>query len=140
MTEIVVKTDEVRNLAKEGGKFVFKRDAEKQLNKLLELQEFINEQVEIAKEAIIEAGTAIDETFGGAIGEEISANYRYYGNRYEYSDVQTAKPFLKEITFYKVDPKKVDEYMEEVGEIPPGIRHKERTKSLSIKKLSTKEV
>jgi len=135
MNEIVIKIDEVKNLSKEGGKFVFKRDAEEQLNKLLELQEFINEQVEIAKKAIIEAGTAIDEDFSGAIGENISANYRYYGDRYGYNNVHTAKPFLKEITFYKVDPEKIDNYLEEVGELPEGVVFKERTKSLSIKKL-----
>ena len=134
MNEIIVRPEEIKALAKEGGKLVFKKEAEESLIKLLELQSLINEQVELVKSAIIEAGTSIDASFLGVRGERVKASYRFFGPKYTYSlgDVSVASPFLEKVEFYKVIPEKVEAYLEEVGELPPGIKEKARTKSLVI--------
>ena len=130
MNEIIIRPDEITSLAVEGGKLLFQREASENLAKLLRIQKLINDAVESAKEAIIEAGLAIDTGFSGVHGDEVSATYRFFGDKYKNIDTEIAKPFLKEVKYYKVDSDKVEEYLEEVGELPAGIEPKGRTKSL----------
>lgn len=121
-------------LAEKGGEFVFKPEAEKELMKLLKVQEIVNDLVKQAEEQIIEAGKQIDDGFKGVVGEYTKATYRAYGPRYEYeSGKDTVDKFLKTISYKKVDPDKVDAYREKVGELPEGIHEKQRTKKLNIK-------
>ena len=130
MSEIVIRPDEITSLAAEGGKLLFKREASENLAKLLRLQKLVEEAVNGAKEAIIEAGVALDPGFSGVHGDEVSATYRFFGDKFKNADTDIAMPFLKKVEFYKVDSKKVEEYLEEVGELPAGILPKGRTKSL----------
>ena len=105
-------------LAKEGGKLVLKKEAEEYLVKLLELQELVEQAINQAKQTIQETGEAIDPSFKGVVGEKVKAIYRPYGSKYSYrlNDIEVAKPFLKEKTYYSVDSKLVDKYVKEVGE------------------------
>jgi len=121
-------------LSEKAGKLVLKREAEEYLVKLLELQNIVNEAVGHVKESIKQAGETIDPSFKGVIGERVKAIYRSYGAKYTYkmSEIEIAKPFLKEKIYYSVDSSKVDKYVKEVGEMPDGIHEKDRTKSISF--------
>lgn len=121
-------------LAEKGGEFVFKPEAEEELLKLIKVKELVEDLLSQAKEQIIEAGKEIDNGFKGIAGEHIRATYRPYGPRFEYeSGKEETKPFLKEISYQRVDTDKVDRYIEKVGELPEGIHEKDRTWKLNIK-------
>ena len=132
--KLTIDTNQPLTLAQEAGKFVFKKEAEEQLVKLLELQEIVNQAVNEAKRQIREAGESIDPSFRGVIGEKVKAIYRTYGAKYTYrmNEIEIAKPFLKEKIYYSVDSGVVDEFVKKEGKLPEGIYDKERTKSISF--------
>ena len=132
--KLTIDTNQPLTLAQEAGKFVFKKEAEEQLVKLLELQEIVNNAVNEAKRQIREAGESIDPSFRGVIGEKVKAIYRTYGAKYTYrmNEIEIAKPFLKEKIYYSVDSGVVDKFVKKEGKLPEGIYDKERTKSISF--------
>lgn len=132
--KITIDTAKPLALAMEGGKFVFKKEAEDKLVELLEIQQIVNEAVDEAKKQIQEAGESIDPSFKGVIGEKVKAIFRTYGAKYTYrmNELDIAKPFLKEKVFYSVDSKAVDEHIKQSGKLPEAIYDKERTKSISF--------
>jgi len=132
--KLTIDTNQPLTLAQEAGKFVFKKEAEEQLVKLLELQKLVNQAVDEAKRQIREAGESIDPSFRGVIGEKVKAIYRTYGAKYTYrmNEIEIAKPFLKEKIYYSVDSGVVDEFVKKEGKLPEGIYDKERTKSISF--------
>lgn len=133
-TQITIKPDEIKILAQEGEKFIFKPQAEEQLIKLLELQELINKTVEDVKNKIAEAGKSINPNFRGVIGDRVKCIYRAYGAKYSYDWKKRTDcmPFLKEKVVYTVDSDRVDKYLKEVGEMPDGISLSDRNNTLSI--------
>lgn len=132
--EIIIKTDEIGALAKEGEKFIFQPEAEEKLIELLMLQDLVNSTVEDVKEAIAKAGTDINPNFKGVIGDRVRLVYRQYGAKYKYDwkKKNECKPFLKEKTSWYVDTDKIEKYVEEVGELPEGIEENDRPNKLSI--------
>jgi len=143
MKEITIKVDELNQLVQEGGKFLFRKEAEDSLIKLLEWQERIESMIKEVKLAIEKAGLSISKDFKGVIGSKVKAIYRAYGERYEYDKSKTSElgEFLKTITFHKVDSDRVDLHFEKTGKIPDGIRLKDRQPviSLSLVKPSLEE-
>lgn len=131
---ITVNPSQIKAYADEGGKLVFKKEAEEELIKLLDLQKLIEEQIELVKTMIAESGQAIDPGFKGVIGERVRATFRLYGEKYTYkmASVPDLAEFLTEKTYYKVNSDKVDAYFKEHGKLPDGISEKPRSPSLSI--------
>lgn len=131
---ITVDPKQIQLYADEGGKLVFKKEAEAELIKLLELQKMIEEKVEMVKTMIAESGQSIDEGFKGVIGEKVRATFRLYGEKYTYKMdyISQLGDFLKEKIYYKVDSDKVDEYFKKEGKLPDGISEKPRSPSLTI--------
>lgn len=136
MTKIIIDTDEVHGLVEQGGKFVFKKEAELALVDLLTLKEFIEEKISEAKENIANAGTSINPNFRGVIGDSVKAIYRVYGEKYGYEATHKEsleeREFLKKSENYKVDSKRVDEYFAKTGKLPEGVHLKERQKVISF--------
>lgn len=126
---------DIELLGKEAGDVVFNPEAEEYLGKLLEIQEVVEEALDYVKGEIGEAGTKLGPNFKGFKGEYIDGIYRKYGAKYKYdkSERETARPYLKEVNYFKVDSSKVDMYLEEVGELPPAISEKDRKPQLTIK-------
>jgi hypothetical protein len=131
---IKIDPDEIKILAQEGEKFIFKPKAEEQLIKLLELQKLVDDTVEEVKNRIALAGQTVNPNFKGVIGDRIRCIYRAYGGKYKYDWQHKADcmPFLKEKTSYTVDSDKVEEYIKKVGEMPFGITEADRENKLSI--------
>jgi len=136
---ITINPRAIVTITDKAGKFVFKKEAEKELLKLLEVQELINQKVEEVKAAIAEAGTSIDENFRGVIGENVRAIYRRYGERFGYDRAAMPEKFLKETKYFKVDSAAVDEYFKITGELPDGIFEKDRSPVISLTVSNEKE-
>lgn len=134
MDIIKINPNDIKILAKEGEKFIFKPKAEESLIKLLELQTFINDVVEQVKDQIAKAGQDVNPNFKGVIGDRIRCIYRAYGGKYKYDwgKKSNLEAFLKQKTIYTVDADKVEKYFKEVGELPDGITESDRENKLSI--------
>jgi hypothetical protein len=141
MDIIKIDPNEIVELEAESGQLVMKPSAEKSLMRLLELKQMVDDALERAKAMIVQSATALNPDFRGLEGEEIRIIFRSYGEKYEYdwTKKDSLKPFLTEKIYYKVDSKKVDEYLEKVGELPEGIKEKERSKTPSIKFIGDKD-
>lgn len=133
----IIKVDpkEIVQLSEKGGELMFKKTAEASLVRLLELQRMVNEALDRAKLQIVEAALKLNPNFKGIEGEEVKITFRNYGEKYEYDWKlkEALEPFLVKKEYFKVDSKKVDEYVDTVGELPEGITEKDRSKTPSIK-------
>lgn len=101
----IVKVDpqEVAKLANEAGKLVFKKEAETELIKLLELKKMIDTTIEEVKTSISKAGNDILPNFKGVRGNRVSVSITDESER------------------MKVDREYVQEYKEKHGKLPEGI-------------------
>jgi len=133
--KIIIYPDEIIKLAKEGGKLVFKKEAEEELVKLLKIKKKIDEAIEKVKEQIKQAGESILPNFKGVEGKMVKAIYSYHGAKYEIQDPQKAQGFYKYkiVVYEKPDTETIDNYVKEYGELPEGVVAKEREKSLSLR-------
>lgn len=133
MKNITINLDTVDSLVKKGENFVFKKEAEAEIIKLLKLRDLLDEKIKEVKVGIEKAGKSIDPSFKGVIGENLRATYRVFGERYTYDKYNPPdEGFLKTITFSKVDSAKVDEHVEKTDELPEGIVLKERIPTISF--------
>ena len=131
--QIVIYPDEISKLALEAGKLVFKKEAEKELVKLLKIKKKIDEAIERVKEQIKQAGESILPNFKGVEGRMVKAIYSYHGAKYEIQDPQKAQGFYRIVVYEKPDTETIDNYVKEYGELPEGVVAKEREKSLSLR-------
>jgi len=131
--QIIIYLDEISKLAEEGGKLVFKKEAEEELVKLLEIKNKIDEAIERVKEQIKQAGESILPNFKGVEGRMVKAIYSYHGAKYEIQDPQKAQGFYRIVVYEKPDTEAIDNYVKEYGELPEGVVAKEREKSLSLR-------
>jgi Asp-tRNA(Asn)/Glu-tRNA(Gln) amidotransferase A subunit family amidase len=131
--QIVIYPDEISKLALEAGKLVFKKEAEEELVKLLEIKKKIDEAIKKVKEQIKQAGESILPNFKGVEGRRVKAIYSYHGSKYEIQDPQKAQGFYRIVVYEKPDTKTIDDYVKEYGELPEGVVAKEREKSLSLR-------
>ena len=133
MKTLTINLDSIDSFVKKGKGFVFKREAEEEILKLLKLRDLLDEKIKEVKEGIEKAGKSIDPSFKGVIGENLRATYRVFGERYAYDKYNPPdEGFLKTITFSKVDSAKVDEHVEKTDELPKGIVLKERIPTISF--------
>ena len=131
--KIIIYPDEISKLALEAGKLVFKKEAEEELVKLLEIKKKIDETIEKVKEQIKQAGESILPNFKGVEGRRVKAIYSYHGAKYEIQDPQKAQGFYRIVVYEKPDTETIDNYVKEYGELPEGVVAKEREKSLSLR-------
>jgi ElaB/YqjD/DUF883 family membrane-anchored ribosome-binding protein len=131
--QIVIYPDEISKLAEEGGKLVFKKEAEEELVKLLKIKKKIDEAIKRVKEQIKQAGESILPNFKGVEGRMVKAIYSYHGAKYEIQDPQKAQGFYRIVVYEKPDTEAIDNYVKEYGELPEGVVAKEREKSLSLR-------
>lgn len=129
----IVKVDktEIAKLKVEAGKLVLTQKAENELIKLLDLKDYIDEVVEEVKNTISKSALSLYPEFKGVVGENLRAVYRNYGDKYETDNTE----FLKTIITQRIDSDKIDEYIKVNGNLPEGVKKKERVKKLTISRL-----
>ena len=134
MDKLILKTEDVEEIVNRAGKFPLDPSVEDMLLKLLRYQKDINNLVERVKDKIKEEGERLNGNFSGVVGAKITAQCRYYGEKYKFDKEKKEEcmPFLKKITFYKTDAEKVDQYMQDNKNLPTGIIKSERKKTINF--------
>lgn len=129
---IIINKKEITSFVTEGGKLVFKSSAEDDLLKLLNAIDYLKDQLELVKKSIAEAGQSITKDFKGVVGSKLRVLYKKSGDRFSYDRLNPPADFLKEITFHKVDPEKIDAFIKENKKLPDGITENVREPKLII--------
>lgn len=132
MSKIIIDTNHLLALEKKGKELLLKPEAEKALADLLDLQEKVNQTVEETAEYILAEGLELTPNFKGIVGERIRAIARAYGPRYLATDKADSK-YLKKSIRYFVDNKKVENYHQEHGQPPKGIKENVRKIKLTFR-------
>lgn len=142
MDTLTIDLNKVTELAREGGKFVFKKDAEEAILQLLELRDLVEERIAEVARSIEDAGLGVDASFSGVVGTRLTAQYRSFGEKYSFDaemrEALLSAGFVKENKTYKVVSEDVDSFFKKNKDLPPGIRPKERQPKISFSKRKDK--
>lgn len=135
--KITVDLDEIKLISSSADNLLITEEAEKEIAKLLDLQDKIEEAIKEAKILIEKKGLEINPNFKSVEGDIIKASYRYYGQKYYLEDDKIDKipteMYIKEIiTKYKTNTDIIENFIEKNNGLPYGIIAPERKKSLSI--------
>lgn len=134
---IVIDPDEIQVLADKSGKLVFKPNAEEALEKLIKIQESINQAVENVKQQILESGDSVLPGFKGIVGKKLKIVCVPRGAKYTITSAPVANEYLVEHKRYYPDSRKIEQYMQEFGNPPPGIALQSRSRSVEIRYVQT---
>lgn len=131
---ITIDTDDIVITAKDGGKFVFDKNAEDKLEKLLEIKDKLDNVIEQVKSNLETNGLKLNPDFSGVRGDKIKVEYRAFGALYKLVDPKNASPdFYKTKTTYSLNTELVSAYAENHdGKLPDGIEKVKRQKKISI--------
>jgi hypothetical protein len=136
---ITFDTSIIDRVTAEGDKFVFDPTAEEVLLKWEAFKESIEKADEILKEKLGEKMSALNTK--RIDGAEIKVMKSAFGSRFEMTDpdlcLQLGLAVTK--TSVSIDSKAVDKIMKQGGELPAGLKLKERVEKVSIRK-STKAI
>lgn len=136
---ITIDTSAIALVEQDGDKFLLTSKAEEGLQKFLDLKKQVEEVDKLIKEKLGNQMKALNCT--KIEGEGITVIRRYYGERFEVYDPEMVKQtgFAKEIVVTKPDTKMIEEFTETTGELPEGIKLRERNESVSISEIKEKE-
>lgn len=134
---ITIDTDDIVITAKDGGKFVFDKNAEDKLEKLLEIKDKLDNVIEQVKSNLETNGLKLNPDFSGVRGDKIKVEYRAFGALYKLVNPKNASPdFYKTKTTYSLNTELVSAYAENHdGKLPDGIEKVKRQKKISISRL-----
>ena len=128
---------ELQVITKNGSEVTIRKEAVDFINRWIEFEKRFNEAKEILKKNIL---AEMEKTNTIKIeSEDVKLMRRFFGERYEVVDPVEAKDFIIEEVKYKLDTKLIDEYVKNNGEIPVGIKLKDRAMSLVISSSSSKD-
>lgn len=133
--EIKLKSEkELFDLVKKGSRLPVKKEAEKKLIKFLEYVEYVNSLKDKLLEMIKEEAEKIMPNFTTIEGEKVKITRRLAGYKYEITDEENAKKFVKEFVVKRkvVDTEAVEKFLGEAGKLPDGIAEKARKELLKV--------
>lgn len=136
--KISLDTEDISKLIKTGEGIVLDGQAESALLKLLELQEWVETAVDLAKHNIAEKALEYDPNFSSVQGTKVKIGYRYFGSRYKLDEPNLDKlsvDMYKKTYRYAPIPEKIDEFAKEHNALPLGITTVDRHKQIVIKKI-----
>lgn len=135
MSVLTLDSDMLAEVCKDAEGFAMDASAEEALCTLLAVQDQINEFVEEVKLKIIENASDIDPDFTSISGDKIKLEYRASGAEFEIEDEKLVEePFMTKTVRMGVNAKEVRSFLESTGELPIGIKQRERKKTLIIKR------
>ena len=125
-------------IEQDGDKFLIDPRAEDALLALLDLEQKVETVKELIKTKLGDAMRAIN--CQKIEGENVKVSRRFYGERYEIDnrDISLELGMAKKTESVKPDGKAIDEYVKDTGELPEGIKLKERNESVSISEVKGK--
>jgi hypothetical protein len=135
--KITIDLDEIKLIAGKADKLLITKEAEKEISKILEAQEKIEEALKEAKAVIEKKALEINPNFKSVEGDLVKASYRFYGQKYYLEEDKINQipeiMYVKEvITKYKPQSDMIDMWIEKNGGLPYGISAPQRIKSLTI--------
>ena len=135
---LTVDTMELGELVDQADKIFLSPKAEATLLRLKEIERLVKQAVDDASVRIEAAGLAINENFSSLHGDNVRIGYRYFGSEYQLDDshlqdlMQMAPQVVTADTKYKIASAELKKYVEENGQVPVGIVHKDRKKKITI--------
>ena len=133
--KVTIDLDKVEELVVKADEIFLSPGGEKNLLKLLDIQEKIDGAIKIAKMSLAAKAEEISPDFKSIQGEQIKVYYRTYGSRYSLDPAmidEIPKELYKLHTRYAVNSKAVEEFEKQHGALPVGIREPERNKSITF--------
>lgn len=142
MTDIVlhIHEDDLKPIQEEGGKFVMQQSAEQALIRLKQYKKDLEEVENKIKDYLT---TEMEKLNTLRIeGERIKVYRMAAGSRYEIADPNLAVQmgFAEKKEVIKLLSTDVAKYIKETGELPDGIKLRERALKVSIREVGEKEV
>lgn len=130
MKTLTINPDAIIVLKDKAGNFVFSKEAEIELQKLVDLQNLLEEYMQYVKDTI---GNEMDKQhIKKIVGEKLTARKGLYGERYQIDKDITEDKFTKEVTYIKANSDEITKFYEEKGELPKGVSLKARSEKVSI--------
>ena len=132
-----IDIERLDNLVSNADQILIRPEAEQVLLQLLDIQEQVESALKEAKKKIEESALRINPNFKSIKADNIKVYYRQYGQKYRLDESylpQISKELYKLKTAYSVISKAVDEWTDQHGGLPVGIREAEREKSLTFSK------
>lgn len=129
---ITIDVSAIALIEQDGDQFLLSTSAEDGLQAFMELKHKVEEVETLIKEKLGEQMRAMNCV--KVEGEGVKVVRRYYGERYEITDPVIAEGLglAKKIVSVKPDGKAIDGYVKETGEMPEGVKLRERTESISF--------
>ena len=131
-TSITIDTKPMSMIMEDGDKFIFDPKAEDAIQKYLDFLARVEAVKEMVKEHL--AKEMAKHNILKIEGENVRVSRRYYGERYELTDPRLAmdQGMAKEVTTTKPDAEAITEYVKTTGELPEGVKLRERAESVVI--------
>jgi len=125
-------------IEQDGDKFLIDPKAEDALLALLDLEQKVETVKDLIKTKLGEAMKALN--CQKIEGENVKVSRRFYGERYEIDnrDIAMELGLAKKVETVKPDSKAINEYVKDTGELPEGIKLRERNESVSISEVRGK--
>lgn len=119
-------------LAKDkAGNFALSAEAGKEIEKILYVKNLIEDIYEYAQQVL--TAEMKQANIQKITDGKVSVVRRYYGERFEIKDKDSVDDrFKKEVVYVKPDSLVIEKYLEETGELPKGVSHKDRQETASI--------
>lgn len=131
--KITINLSEVALFTLKAGELALTPTGEEALNKLLALRDIITQAIEGAKSGIKQSVLAFDPNFKSLKTDNYTIMYQFTGKRYEIDDSPEECDAIVPVVSYKVDSKKLEEFLEREGRLPRGVREVEREKTIVIR-------
>lgn len=139
--QITIDLEAIGHLVKDADQILLSPEGERNLLKILEAQEALEEFRKEAEELIEQRAKELDPSFNIIRGDQVKVQYRSYGSRYAVDEShvdQLAPSLFKRSVKYSPITKEVDHYYEENGSLPLGIMERDTNKKIYIQRVKAK--
>lgn len=133
--KIILDLKEVSMIIEDGEKFIFDPRAEDAITKWIAFLKRVEEVKELVKERL--RSEMESKKIVKIEGDSIKVSRRYFGERYELFDPQLAldQGMAQQVVKTTPDAKAIEQYAKETGELPEGVKLRDRTESVVIQEI-----
>lgn len=127
--------DKLKKLTLEADKILIDPEGENVLLTILEAEQEIVDLKEKAKLILEQKALKLNPNFSSIQADKVKVYYREYGSKYYLDETQkdlVPEGMLSEKISYSINSKAVEDWVNEKGHMPTGIRESDRNKTLSI--------
>jgi len=127
--------DDIKKISKDGDKIFLEPEGENVLIQILEAEKQLAEVKEEVKAKLAETALKIDPNFSSIQSDKVKVYYREYGSKYYIDETQIdliPEDLVTPRLSYSVNSKAVEEWVDQHGGMPTGIKEVERVKTLSF--------